>query len=255
MRGHSKGQRPERGDRADHSFAESALPVEGTQLTDSFQIQVVIIAGVFTIGGAVLGSGSAIAAEYVRGRSAGKRETADRVARFQGEMLIHLQEGATELILALLHFRSKMVEMEGTESSRRELGPKDDAEFEELRRLEALEKPGDLTENTAERTGLRRKLDARIAALEEFTRALNDETAAHEATFLAIVQLETLASRVLNREVATRAGDLCTISLDALVVGRAKAANVRDNHFGRAQRLFLELQDLAGQEILQQLQS
>lgn len=207
-----------------------------------------------SLSGAAVGFVGAVAVEYVRGRSAGKRETTDRVARFQVETLTHLQEGARALILALLDFRSEMHETDRATSSLGELGPKDDAEFEELSRLEALEKLGDLTQSTAELMGLRRKFDARIAAMEEVTRAANDETAANEATFLASVELDTLASRVLNPEVATRAKALCTIALDAIGAGRAKAADVREDYFGPAQRLFLELQDLTGREILQRLQ-
>lgn len=230
-----------------------------------------IITVALTLFVAGLGFGSAIAAEYVRDRSVRKRETADRVARFQVETLTRVQEQARALMLTLIRHEFALIRRRDAESSLNELGPRDVAkdEIEELKRLggrddldaveefEEAEKLRMVEESRERKQRLKEgiaKLERRVEATLKFNRELEGEAKSWEALVVARVELDMLATRVLNPEIAKRVRTLCLIEGEASAKTPEGAADGQEDRVESAQQLHVQLQELAGREILRRLQ-
>lgn len=233
------------------------------------------IAGVFSLCGAAVGFGGAVAVEFVRGRSTSSRETADRVSRFQIETLTQVQERARELFLAVMVLGFTMEGRRSAEASRDRLDPLEDTRSacdEAFRALDMLdeefaEKPDgrekpDVVEHSEEYKKLRKTVEGYVAKLEARLDAENAllveaEKENQEARQIAgtIVELRTLVSRVLNAEIAEHAEALCECARKTM--GDEPEDMVEGDGGGDdpAKTCYYALQDMTGREILLRLKA
>lgn len=233
-------------------------------------MQPAFINGAFVVCGAVIALAGAVGVEVVRDSRASRREKTDRVARYQVEALTRVQEQAKELVLTIIRYSFAVRRRQFADSRLSELGPVDVAEdeefvrlgdltdieaFEELAELEKPEILEKLRERTKRAKESTRRHDRRSAKTDEVIDALDVESKATEALFVAKVELAMLATRVLNPEVAERAEMLCALAEEAITKIPEAKADWAKEHVMTAQLLHLQLQELAGLEIRQRLQS